>query len=235
MRARFYPSEICQALGSIMFLSKILDKIEAAGVKWKDKRPASITDDDIIYPSQLEIINKFNFDRPRLAFIIAANQISAFRGRIKIGFNSIIHSSAVIGAPGQAFERDPYGKLWIMPQFGGVTIKNDCYIGANVTVCRGTIDDTFIGARTRIAHGTQIGHNCIIDEDVFVANGVTIAGSVKIRKGCWIGAGATIRNKITISANTIVGCGAVVCKDIKIRGKTVMGNPARIKENKNGK
>ena len=43
-----------------------------------------------------------------------------------------------------------------------VWIGNDVEIGANTTIDRGSIDDTVIGAGTKVDNLVQIGHNCMI-------------------------------------------------------------------------
>lgn len=197
--------------------------------------------------------NLIKTDSPRLAFIIAANYVLKNTPAVKqhflnygtlgenvtiapdmrgsIGSGTIVESNTAIGATGQGFERDPQGRLWVMPQIGGVTIGTDCFIGSNVTICRGTLENTIIERRVRIAHGAQIGHNVHIGEKTFIANGVAIAGSVSIGSNCYIGSGAVIRNKVKIASNTTIGCGAVIVRDIKNPDQTFVGNPGRILEN----
>lgn len=152
----------------------------------------------------------------------------AIYSTVFIGQNVTFEPNAVIGATGQGFADDPTGTRWIMPQMGGVYIGNNCFIGANVTICQGTLRPTRIQNNVRIAHGTQIGHNVMIKDNTFIANGVSIAGSAFIGENCYIGAGATIRNKVRLANNTLVGCGAVIIEDILDEKCTVVGNPGRI-------
>lgn len=197
----------------------------------------------------LKRINEYIItDHPRLTFIITANQLTlkqlvncasqcyakkvgentSIIPPVYIENNVVIENNSVIGATGQGFERDFNGKLWLMPQVGTVYIGDDCFIGSNVTICRGTLEPTIIQKGVRIAHGTHIGHNVCIGLNTFIANGVSIAGSVQIGKDCFVGAGAVIRNKVKIADNVTIGCGAVVVKNIDKEGSTVVGNPAKI-------
>lgn len=145
----------------------------------------------------------------------------------EIGMDTVIEPYAVIGATGQGFEYDEDGVRWVMPQTGLVEIGKGCFIGANVVICRGTLDNTIIKDGVRIAHGSQIGHNCIIGEETFIANGVTIAGSVQIGRKCFIGSGVTIRHKIKLGDNIIVGCGSVVINNFLWNNATIAGVPAK--------
>ena len=126
---------------------------------------------------------------------------------VRIGKNCIIHSGSVIGADGYGFytQKDIHYKI---PQNGKVNVGNDVEIGANCTIDRGTIDDTFIGDMCKFDNGVQIGHN------------------VKIGKGCLLTA------HVTIGDRAIFACYTVAMKDLP-GGKTYSGSPAREIKEKN--
>lgn len=155
------------------------------------------------------------------------------QGRVQIGRNCHIQSLASIGISGFGYSQEPGTKKKTMIEhFGGVCIGDDVFIGSHVNIARGTIDDTMIGNRVKIAPSTHIGHNNVIEDDTAVIC-ATLYGSVKIGKGSYITA-STIENQMTIGDNTVIGMGSVVTKPI---GDNVIayGIPAKsVKENDSG-
>ena len=63
----------------------------------------------------------------------------------QIGDRVRIHSGASIGQRGFGFALSEKGEYIDIPQLGLVVIKEDCEIGANVTIDRGSGPDTIIG------------------------------------------------------------------------------------------
>lgn len=129
-----------------------------------------------------------------------------------------------IGQAGFGFFMDEKGFITV-PQLGRVIIEDSVEIGANVTIDRGTLEDTFIGQGTRIdnlvqiAHGVQIGKNCVLVAQVGIA-GSTRLGNYVIAAGQ---AGFTGHLKIEDGAKIAAQAG--VMRDIK-KGEAVAGSPA---------
>lgn len=122
----------------------------------------------------------------------------------RIGNRVIIHSGAVIGADGFGFA--PFMGEWVkIPQVGGVTISDDVEIGANTTIDRGAIEDTFVGKGTKIDNQIQLGHNCRVGEHTVMAACTGVAGSTHIGSHCIIGGAAMINGHITIPDGGMVG------------------------------
>lgn len=115
-----------------------------------------------------------------------------------------------------------------------VLIHPKATIDPTVKIASGTV----IMANAVINADTQIGKGCIIntavtvDHDCNVSNfvhfspGAHTAGTVEIGESTWIATGASIINNITIIDHCVVGAGAVVIDDINERG-TYVGVPAR--------
>jgi UDP-3-O-[3-hydroxymyristoyl] glucosamine N-acyltransferase len=122
-----------------------------------------------------------------------------------IGDRVYIYPGVRIGQEGFGFAPTLDG-FQSVPQLGRVLIEDDVEIGANSTVDRGALEDTVIGAGTRIdnlvqiAHNVQIGRACIIvaqvgisgstvlEDHVVLAGQVGLAGHLRIGKGSRIGA-----------------------------------------------
>lgn len=120
-----------------------------------------------------------------------------------IGNRACILSGTRIGQPGFGFYMDANGHINV-PQLGRVLIENHVEIGANVTIDRGTLEDTIIGSGTRIdnlvqiGHGVRIGRNCVIVAQVGIAGSthlgdfVVLAGQVGLAGHLKVGDGARI-------------------------------------------
>ena len=147
-------------------------------------------------------------------------------GRITIGSNVVIRENAVVGADGLTTDRDDDGSALTMPQFGGVVIGDGVQIGANTVIGRGAIDNTVIGAGSKIDNSCFISHNVSIGENVFIVGETLMMGSSKAEKNAYISGNSVIRNKVTIGENAFIGMGSVVTKDV-VSNITVMGNPAK--------
>src|ERR1700722_3619682 len=84
-----------------------------------------------------------------------------------LGDRVYLYPGARVGQEGFGFAITAEG-LHSVPQLGRVVIEDDVEVGANVTIDRGGLDDTLIGAGTRIdnlvqiAHGVRIGKACVI-------------------------------------------------------------------------
>ncbi|MEP6904988.1 MAG: UDP-3-O-(3-hydroxymyristoyl)glucosamine N-acyltransferase, partial [Gemmatimonadales bacterium] len=75
-----------------------------------------------------------------------------------VGARVRVHSGAILGSDGFGYVfRD--GEHARIPHVGRCIIHDDVEIGANTTIDRGSIDDTVIGAGTKIDNLVQIGHN----------------------------------------------------------------------------
>lgn len=145
--------------------------------------------------------------------------------RVQIGENCLIHSGCVIGHDDYAYTEDQNHKKTMIRHYGGVQIGDDVWIGENVCVNRGTIDDTVLGSGVKIDDLSQISHNCILEDDVALAFPCSLGGSAHIERNGYI-AGAIVRNQCRVGKDAFVGMGAVVVKDVA-PGETVVGNPAK--------
>lgn len=144
--------------------------------------------------------------------------------RSVIGKRNVLHSGAVIGADGFGFI--PYqGRQVKIPQVGRTILGDDVEVGANTTIDRGALDDTIIGAGTKIDNQVQIGHNCKIgDHGIICAqsglSGNTVAGHHLLMSGR-----VGTKGHLKIGDNVSIGGQSGVTKNIS-SGSTVKGYPA---------
>ena len=164
----------------------------------------------------------------------------------KIGSNTIIRNSiikdnvsildnCVIGKKGFGFFPNKI-KNHRYPHIGIVIINENCEIGCNATIDRGSMSNTEIGKNTFLDNQIHIAHNVKIGENTIIAGQVGIAGSSTIGNNVRIGGQAGISGHLKIGDNVDIAGGSGVIKDIPNNSK-VMGYPAKnlrefLRENK---
>lgn len=148
---------------------------------------------------------------------------------VEIRSGTLIDSNSVIGAAGYAWVWGNNGKRIRQRQLGGVIIGEDCCIGTDVTIVRGSLsENTLIGEGTIISHGSKIGHGCQVGKNVHFANNVSLAGNAVIGERSFLGSACVISSNVSVGVGTIVGAGAVVTRDCKEEYVTLAGIPASI-------
>lgn len=166
---------------------------------------------------------------------------------IKIGSRCVIHHGASIGADGFSFvteapnnieqaqkegaikEVNTQVKVFKIPSLGAVVIEDDVEIGANTCIDRGTVENTIIGAQTKIDDLVMIGHNCRIGKACTIVSQVGIAGSCVIGDRVVIAGQAGLKDHIEIGDDSIILAQAGVTKSFP-RKSVVMGAPAVLRK-----
>ncbi len=143
----------------------------------------------------------------------------------RLGRRVIAHSGVRIGSDGfgYVFREGRHEKI---PHVGGCIIEDDVEIGANSTIDRGSIDDTIVGAGTKIDNLVQIAHNVRVGRLCLLMSQVGVAGSVRIEDGCIIAGQVGISGHHTIGKGATLAAQAGVFGDIPA-GETWSGYPAR--------
>jgi UDP-3-O-[3-hydroxymyristoyl] glucosamine N-acyltransferase len=152
----------------------------------------------------------------------------------EVGARVTIESHSTIGATGVAWVWDPVtGERIVQPQIGGARIGDDCFIGTDVTVVRGSVNEvTSLGDGCVVAHGSKIGHGCVVGAHVHFANNVSIAGNCRVGDRAFLSAASVLRPRIALARGVVVGAGAVVTRDVEQEGVVVSGVPARVMDTK---
>ena len=118
------------------------------------------------------------------------------------------------------------GGLVRMPQLGRVLIEDEVEIGANATVDRGALDDTVIGAGTKIDNLVQIAHNVKLGRSCVIAAQTGISGSCTIGDGVFMGGQVGLADHLTIGDGAQLAAQAGLMRDVP-PGEKVGGSPAR--------
>ena len=121
---------------------------------------------------------------------------------------------------------------------GAIDIGELVYVGDDVIIS--TRESIRIGARTLIAHGTQIFDNDAHPTDARERHADYLsllagkarsraigAAPVVIGEDCWLGVNSIVLKGVTIGARSVVAAGSVVIGDVAA-DCVVAGNPARV-------
>jgi UDP-3-O-[3-hydroxymyristoyl] glucosamine N-acyltransferase len=164
---------------------------------------------------------------------------------VTIGPNSVIYSNTTIGNDSQIGANCSIGTdgmMWVwdgdtkvfLKQLGGVQIGDNCNIGSNSAIVRGSANElTILEDGVNMATGCCIGHGTFIGKQTHLANNVSTGGSSYISEYCFIGSAAVVSAGVIISKSDVtLGSGCVITKSIYKSGVYV-GIPAkRIKKTK---
>ncbi|WP_396213588.1 UDP-3-O-(3-hydroxymyristoyl)glucosamine N-acyltransferase [Gemmatimonas sp.] len=143
----------------------------------------------------------------------------------ELGDRVVLHSGAQVGREGFGFVPRPDGPARI-PHVGRCVLEHDVEIGANSCVDRGSVDDTIIGAGTKVDNLVQIAHNVRVGRFCFFASHVGIAGSSRIGDGVQMGGQSGMGNHFTVGSGATIAARAGVISDVPAK-ETWSGFPAR--------
>ncbi len=146
---------------------------------------------------------------------------------VRIGRDCFIQSGAVVGGPGFGSFKTLNGKNNHFPQIGGVIIENGVEVGAQTTICSGTLIPTIIEESVHFDDHVHVAHNCRIGARTIITAGCTLAGGITVGEDCWIGIGVLIRDGLKVNDNVFLGMGSVVVRNCEVPGR-YFGNPARL-------
>jgi UDP-3-O-[3-hydroxymyristoyl] glucosamine N-acyltransferase len=142
-----------------------------------------------------------------------------------LGSRVSVHAGARIGSDGfgYVFRGGAHEKI---PHVGRCIVESDVEIGANSTIDRGSIDDTVIGAGTKIDNLVHIAHNVRVGRLCLLMAQVGIAGSVRVEDGCILAGQVGVSGHHTIGRGARLAAQAGIFGDIPA-GETWSGYPAR--------
>ncbi len=145
--------------------------------------------------------------------------------RVQVGNRVILHAGCVLGSDGFGFVPGAQSHRKI-PQVGTVVVEDDVEIGACATVDRATLDETRIGAGTKIDNLVQVAHNVRIGRRCLVAAQCGIAGSAVLEDGVVLAGQVGVADHVRVGAGAVVLAQSGVTKDVP-PGQTVYGHPAQ--------
>ncbi|MCP4661403.1 MAG: UDP-3-O-(3-hydroxymyristoyl)glucosamine N-acyltransferase [bacterium] len=144
--------------------------------------------------------------------------------RSEVAERSIVHAGVVIGADGFGFATHG-GEHVKVPQVGRAVVEADVEIGANSAVDRATLEETRVGAGTKIDNLVQVGHNVEVGRGCILCGQVGLAGSARLGDFVVMGGQAGSAGHITIGNGVQVAAKTAVFQSVPDGGK-VGGIPA---------
>ncbi|NQV61869.1 MAG: UDP-3-O-(3-hydroxymyristoyl)glucosamine N-acyltransferase [Alphaproteobacteria bacterium] len=142
----------------------------------------------------------------------------------QIGDRVTLHPGGRIGQDGFGFAIDPNGHVKV-PQIGRVLIGDDCDIGANTAIDRGSMRDTVIGPGCWIDNLVQIGHNVELGRGCVIAAMTGISGSTKVGNFVAMGGQVGLAGHLNIGDGVQLAAQSGVMADVP-PGATLCGSPA---------
>ena len=142
-----------------------------------------------------------------------------------IGDRVYIYPGARIGQDGFGFAITTEG-LRTVPQLGRVLLEDDVEVGANSTIDRGTLEDTVVGAGSRIDNLVQIGHNVQIGRSCVIVAQAGISGSSILEDQVVLAGQAGIAGHLRIGAGSRIAAKSGVMADVPARSD-MAGAPAQ--------
>jgi UDP-3-O-[3-hydroxymyristoyl] glucosamine N-acyltransferase len=150
---------------------------------------------------------------------------ATLEGSTALGDEVVLNAGARVGTPGFGYAPTTAGHDWL-PHLGRCVIGDRVEIGANTTVDRGSVDDTVIGADTKIDNLVQVAHNVRIGPRCLILAQVGIAGTTTIEEDAVLGGQAGLAGHLAVGRGARVAAQSGVIGDIPA-GATVSGYPAR--------
>jgi UDP-3-O-[3-hydroxymyristoyl] glucosamine N-acyltransferase len=143
----------------------------------------------------------------------------------EIGRRVVVHAGARLGSDGfgYVFGDGAHRKI---PHVGRCIVEDDVEIGANTTIDRGSVDDTVIGAGSKIDNLVHLGHNVRVGRLCLIMAQVGVAGSATIEDGVIIAGQAGVGGHLTIGRGARIAGQAGVFGSVP-EGETWGGYPAR--------
>ena len=130
-----------------------------------------------------------------------------------VGDRVIVRPGTRIGQDGQDYRSDAQGRPTV-PQVKRVIIQDDCEVGANAAVDRGSFRDTVIGEGSKIGNLVQIAHDVSMGRHCLVGPQVCLGGGVRVGDFAMIGGQVGVAENAVIGERTVISAGSRVSADI---------------------
>ena len=142
----------------------------------------------------------------------------------EVGERSVLHAGVVLGSDGfgYAFHDGAHRKL---PHVGRAVVESDVEIGANTTIDRALLEETRIGAGSKIDNLVQIGHNVHLGPGCILVSQAGIAGSTNLGAGVIMAGQSGLSGHLELGDGVQVAAKSAVFKSVPA-GRTVAGIPA---------
>jgi len=144
-----------------------------------------------------------------------------------VGDRNRLLEGCVIGSDGFGYIKFE-GKHERLPQVGIVETAAEVDIGANSTIDRARMGQTYIGEGTKIDNLVQIAHNVKIGKYCLLVSQSGIAGSSILEDNVIVAGKSGVSGHLTIGANSTIGAASIAIDSLEANSH-VLGFPAQPK------
>ncbi|MEQ8628963.1 hypothetical protein [Ekhidna sp.] len=151
--------------------------------------------------------------------VIIEEGVSVYPGAVilentHIKAGTVIAPNVTIGFDGTQI-RKKEGKVHRTTHYGGVIIGENVQIGAGSVIARSLFKaKTIIGNCVTMGNMVNIGHNCVIEDEVSILSQAMVCGSSTVRKGARLSPGAIVSNALDVGEGAKVRIGSVAISNI---------------------
>lgn len=132
--------------------------------------------------------------------------------RCRVGKRVRLHAGVVIGGDGFGYASDADGHHKL-PHLGVAVVEDDVEIGANSTIDRAMLEETVIGAGTKIDNLVQVGHNARLGRGNMIVAGSMIAGSAVLGDRVVMGGHAGVSGHLRVGDDTQIASNTSLHED----------------------
>ena len=148
--------------------------------------------------------------------VVHAN--ATVRERVTLGAHCIVHNGAIVGGEGFGFAPRADGSWHPIRHIGAVRLGDFCEIQSNACVDRGALNDTVLGAGTKVDNLAQVGHGNQIGNHVLLCGQVGLAGSCTIGDHAVLGGQVGVADHLSIAGGVRLAAQSGVIADIEEPG-----------------
>ena len=145
--------------------------------------------------------------------------------RTEVGERVILHAGVVLGADGFGYASRG-GTHHKVPQVGRTVVEHDVEIGALSAVDRALLEETRIGAGSKIDNLVQVGHNVQVGQGCILCGQVGVAGSARLGDYVVLGGQSGVADHLQVGRGVQVAGKSAVLQSVPDEGLQVGGIPA---------
>ncbi len=143
----------------------------------------------------------------------------------EIGARVVLHAGVVLGADGFGYASQE-GEHVKIPQVGRTVIEADVEVGALSAVDRALLEETRVGAGTKIDNLVQVGHNVRIGRGCLLCGQAGVAGSARLGDFVVLGGQSGAADNVEVARGVQAAGKSAILRSIPEEGLQVAGIPA---------
>ncbi len=142
----------------------------------------------------------------------------------EVGEGTVLHAGVVVGSDGYGYASGP-GRHRKLAHLGRAVLEAEVEVGANSTIDRGMLEETRIGAGTKIDNLVMVAHNVQVGKRCLLVAQSGIAGSTKLGDGVVLAAQSGIIGHVEVGDGVVVATKSALLRGAE-PGERVAGIPA---------